>query len=141
MNVKILLPLLVSITSFSSILFIIIKKMILSSKISQEDIIFDESFFNFVARKLRGAASYIYGIFDYKKHTFKTLIYLEKLLRKIKVYFLKIENKINSLIRIVRTKHRKIEFTRNNDMICDVDESAAQEIKEPGNAIKKNGKK
>lgn len=108
MKLQIIIPLVFFFSSIGALLYLSAKKLPVLAKIPKEELILDETFSNFVSRKTKKAFSMFCSLLNYKKHTFKTLVFLEKFLRKVKVAFLKFENNINSLIHVVRNKHKKI---------------------------------
>jgi|GEM_PF-2902934 hypothetical protein len=107
MRVIIILPFLSMLASFTMIGYIIVKRVLSLARIPKEDILIDETFGVFLSRNTRLALKMTASLFHVKKQSYRALLFLEKLLRKIKVVFLKIENLLNYLIKVVRQKAKQ----------------------------------
>jgi hypothetical protein len=129
MKIQIIIPLIFFFSSIGAMLYFSVKKLPILAKIPKEELILDETFSNFIARKTKKAFDLCCSLLNYKRHTFKTLVFLEKFLRKVKVAFLKFENNINSLIHVVRNKHKKIGI--NHGIVRPAEQSAPAENPAP----------
>ncbi|MFA6908975.1 MAG: hypothetical protein WC289_03735 [Patescibacteria group bacterium] len=109
MRAIIILPFLSMLASFTVMGYIVVRRVLSLARIPKEDILIDETLGAFLLRNTRLAAKMGASLFHFKKQSYRILIFLEKLLRKIKVIFLRTENLLNALIKTVRQRARRVQ--------------------------------
>ena len=109
MRVIIIFPFLSMLASFTMMGYIIVRRVLSLARIPKEDILIDETLGAFLFRNTKLALTMAASLFHIRKQSYRVLLFLEKLLRKIKVVFLKIENILNRFIKVVRQKAKRVE--------------------------------